>query len=290
MKYKKNILIFIIAGFIIAYASFSFAQSLPIESGLLYIRATQASEGYWGDISEIPYNSFVDTCTVAETLKYLNETGASYPSAMQWINVTEVSNSDYLITKMIVLAQAGLDVLTMRDYLLNVKNDDGGWGVTGGLESDVKRTALALQAHEAVNYADQTVINGGIAYLLSNQNSDGGVGFYPGDESNVYMTALFSYTLQQFSRTTSIATANNKATTYLIAHQNINGGFGEGGMNPAPTSTIFETSLAYMALVGVITDNTVLGNAITYLTSNQSSDGSWLQDPYSTAWTKPVDS
>jgi hypothetical protein len=96
-------------------------------------------------------------------------------------------------------------------------------------------------------------------------------------DSEVYYTALISSILQQFPQTTSIATAINKATAYLIAHQNADGGFG------ASPSTVYETSLAYLALVGQTTDATVLGNAINYLTSTQLPNGSWEDDPYSTA-------
>ncbi|MFZ3136725.1 MAG: CARDB domain-containing protein [Thermodesulfovibrionales bacterium] len=138
-------------------------------------------------------------------------------------------------------------------------------------------TALALQALKAVNYSDQTIIQSVINYLLSTENSVGGWGFYQGDESNVYMTALVSMTLQQFQRTTSIATAINKAASYLIAHQNADGGFGTSD------STVYETAYAYLALIGVTTNATVLSNAINYLTSTQLTNGSWNDDPYSTA-------
>jgi len=193
---------------------------------------------------------------------------------------------------MLVLARAEFDVSTIRDYLLSIRNDEGGWGVAEGFESDVKRTALALQALKAVNYPDQSIIQSAIDYLLSTQNTDGGCGFYPslcsgceGDESNVYMTALVSMTLQQFPQTTSIATAINKATDYLITHQNVDGGFGEGGGTPPlqSPSTVYETAYAYLALVSETTDATVLGNAINYLTSTQLPNGSWDDDPYSTA-------
>jgi len=89
-------------------------------------------------------------------------------------------------------------------------------------------------------------------------------------------------TLQQFQRTTSIETAINKATSYLIAHQNTDGGFGEGGGTPPLQSTVYETALAYKSLISVTTDNTVLGNAINYLTTFQLPNGSWEDDPYST--------
>jgi len=278
---KMFCIIFVLA-FVLCHG-IAFAQSSSIINGLAYLHAVQSPAGYWGDVSEVPYNSFVDSCAVTETLKYLTETGTAYNSAIQWINSTEVSNNDYLFTKMLVLAQAGFNVSAIRDYLLSIKNDDGGWGVEDDFESDIKRTTLALQALKAVNYSDQTVIQSALGYLLSTQNTDGGWGFYQGDESNVYMTALVSITLQQFPRTTSNATAINKTTSYLIAHQNADGGFSSTSSGQGSGSTVYETALAYISLVGVTTDNTVLGNAVNYLTSTQSPDGSWLQDPYSTA-------
>ena len=178
---------------------------------------------------------------------------------------------------MISLKIAGVDVSNDLLSLVNKRNMDGGWSGDGDSASMINDTTLALQALKAVNYPDQTIIQSAINYLLSTQNADGGFGFYQGDESNVYMTALVSMTLQQFPRTTSIATAINKATSYLIAHQNADGGFGSS------PSTVYETALTYIALVGVTTDAMVLGNAINYLTSTQLPNGSWDDDPYSTA-------
>ncbi len=67
--------------------------------------------------------------------------------------------------------------------------------------------------------------------------------------------------------------AINKATSYLISKQQADGGW----------VTIYETAWAYIALVGATTDNTVIGNAINYLTTTQFPNGSWNDDPYSTA-------
>jgi hypothetical protein len=127
MKYRKYYFFIILIVFILITlrASISFAQSPSITNGITYLQSTQSPAGYWGDAAEVPYNSFVDTCAVAETLKYLNETGTQYNSAIQWINATQVSNNDYLFTKMLVLAQAGVDVAAIRDYLLSARNADG---------------------------------------------------------------------------------------------------------------------------------------------------------------------
>jgi len=245
---------------IILFTGIAFAQSPAISNGLAWLKSTQSPEGYWGDALEVQYNSFVDTCAVVETMKYLNETGTEYDSAIQWINSTDVFNNDYLFTKMLVLAQAGFDVSTIRDYLLSIRNDDGGWGVTEGFESDIKRTALALQALKAVNYTDFDTISYALGYLTNNQNPDGGFGFYPstgsgqapGDESNVYVTAMVSITLQQYSIDIDLANAINGATDYLIDQQQADGGWG----------SVYETVLAYIALRGEARNQTVLGRAI----------------------------
>ena len=55
----------------------------------------------------------------------------------------------------------------------------------------------------------------------------------------------------------------------IIAHQNTDGGFGSND------STVYETAYAYLALIGVTTNATVLGNAINYLTSTQLTNGSY---------------
>ena len=263
---------------------FSFGQSYSIPNGIEYLRSSQSSEGYWGSTSEVPYNSFLDTCSVAETMKYLNDTGPAYNSAIQWINTLEVLNNDYFFTKMLVLGQAGFDVSTIRDYLLNVKNTNGGWGIVEGFGSDIKRTALVLQALKAANYSDQNVIGYALGYLLSTQNPDGGWGFYPSacstcqaDPSNVYMTAMVLKTLLQYRTIYDLQTAINNGVAYLLTKQNPDGGFGSS------PSTVYETALAFLALVESGADISAEAPlTINYLTSTQLPNGSWNEDPYST--------
>jgi large repetitive protein len=222
---------------------------------------------------EVGYNTVVDTSTVSDTLKYLGETGSSYSLALQWLNATTASNNDYLTTKIITLANGGMDISAPLNSLLSTQNSDGSWGADVWFESDIKRTTLSLLALKSANYSDQTIINNAILYLVNNQNIDGGFGFYSGDTSNTHITALVSSTLQQFQQTTSIATAVNKATSYIVSQQQLNGSWG----------SVYETAYAYIALVGVSTDVTILGSAINYLKNTQSTNGSWNQDPYSTA-------
>ena len=115
--------------------------------------------------------------------------------------------------------------------------------------SDILDTALALQALKAANYSDTTVISQSLNYLTDNQNSDGGWGFkaaseaLQADESNAYVTAIVLRTLAAYDSTFKMADSILKASEYLIAKQNTDGGFGSSPSN------IYETALINLSLI-----------------------------------------
>ncbi len=276
---KRIALLAAIIHFILA--SIVFAQSTQIEGGLDYLYSTSNPDGSWGRSGSL--KNLPTTATVIETLQLLNETNSpNYTNALSWLQSQSLDTTDYLSERIYALSVAGGDSTLLLSY---IDSASYAWGGYDDYDVNILDTALALQALKAANCPDLSIINYGLAYLTSSQNSDGGWGFCSSSDlgcsdstSNVYVTALVSATLQQFPQTTTIATAISKATSYLMMSQNIDGGFGTAG-----TSTVYETALSYTALVAVSTDTTVLGNAINYLTSTQLSDGSWDEDPYSTA-------
>lgn len=272
---KKVFLVSVIIFILSVIGNKAFAISQAELNGLNYLSTTQNPGGSW---SGEHVTDFYSTFTVLETFRLFSKVDASYQMGFQWSQSYPAENIDYLTKRIILLSQNNISPTDELAILLSLRDiDTGGWGLKESFLSEIIDTSLALQALKAVNYSDQNVVYSAINYLISNQNTDGGWGFYKDDISNVYMTAMVSMTLQQFPRTTSIATAINKATSYLIAHQKADGGFGSS------SSTVYETALSYIALLGVTTDNTVLGNAINYLINTQMPNGSWLQDPYSTA-------
>jgi large repetitive protein len=257
------------------------AFSPSIENGISWLTAKQNSDGSWGSNADL---AMLDTSTVLDTFKSLNIGSPAYSNGVTWLSSQAPLSTDFISRKVISLSLAGVDVSADLSMLLTMRSLDGGWGGDADSEGMINDTALALQALKAANYLDQNIISSALGFLLATQNPDGGWGFYPAacptcqaDPSNVYMTAMVVSTLQQFAPTTSLVKAINKATDYLVAHQNADGGFGSS------QSTIYETALAYIALVGVTTDVTILGKAATHLTSTQLADGSWLDDPYVTA-------
>ena len=264
-----------ICGFLIAlHSAVAYAQQTSIDNGVSYLRTTQSSDGSWGG-TETSLNTILQTtATTARTLQILGMTDTVLTSALNFLATQTPNTVDDLSQRLEVLAVSGADVSSLIPSIKSAQQGDGGWGIDleKSFLSEVVDTLSALRALRTALAADTTTASHALGYLLESQNSDGGFGFYRGDVSNVYMTSLVSSTLQKFSQTLSIASSLNKATAHLIAHQNADGGFGSS------PSTVFETSLVYIALVSVTTDNTVLGNAILHLTSTQLQNGSWHDD------------
>jgi len=92
------------------------------------------------------------------------------------------------------------------------------------------------------------------------------------------MTALVLKTLSLYKGIYNIQNSINKALAYILTKQNPDGGFGSS------PSTVYETALAFESLVASGADiSAVASSAINYLITTQLSDGSWVEDPYSTA-------
>lgn len=276
---KKGIFLSVVFLFLLFSASFSYGQSQQITNGLNYLASTQNPDGSWP--GTVKRGALPTTVDVLETLSLLGQGNTTaYTNAISWLQSQALETAEQLSERISALSVAGTDNVLLMSYL---DPDTSAWSGDNSPDVDNLDTVLAVFALKKINYVDQNTLNAVINYLLSTQNPDGGWGFRIGDESNIYMTALVSSILQQLPQTTTIATAINKATTFLLAHQNPDGGFGMDAISGVAASTVHETALVYIALVGVITDNTVLGNIINYLTSTQLPDGSWDEDPYSTA-------
>lgn len=274
--FRRNVTIICAVLCLVAFAAIAHAQLPQISSGLSYLSSSQNPDGTWQS-STAQVETTAATVSVLETLKLLNQTaGNSYTSGSSWLLGQTPKTVDYIAERVHALSLADGSVNALIPALDALM---GAWGGYGGFFTNPLDSSFALQALKTANYSDLTVINNALSYFTSNQNPDGGWGFpstgsgQAVSNSNVYITAIVSATLQQFPQMTTIATAVNKATTYLLAQQSADGGFG----------SVYETALAYSALVAVTTDSAALANAINYLTATQSANGSWNDDPYSTA-------
>ena len=92
------------------------------------------------------------------------------------------------------------------------------------------------------------------------------------------MTAMVLQTFDMFASTFNIKNSITNAAAYLLAHQKSDGGFGSS------PSTVYETALSFLALLESGQGSALpLQQAINYITTTQSADGSWNEDAYSTA-------
>ncbi len=276
---RKGLLLVIIISLSSVFSAH--AQSPTITNGFSWLMTNQNPDGSWGLQSNL---TLINTTEVMDTLRYLEYTGTSYTEGVNWVSSYTATSTDDIARETISLIDAGISVSVPINTLTAYMNPDNGWGTGESFSSDTLDTALALSALKSVNYSNQTTISNAILYLVTNQNSDGGWGFYAGDDSNVYMTAMVLQTFDMFASTFNIKNSTTNIAAYLLAHQNADGGFGSS------PSTVYETSLSFLALMGSNTPlaplfrgETPLQSAINYIATTQSADGSWNEDAYSTA-------
>lgn len=256
-------------------------QTTAISNGLQWLTSAQQQDGSWGDWSAPLLRN---TASVAETFQIFNQSSPAYTSALQWLTTAGSANNDYVARRLKVFSKTSNDTSADLNFLLSARKSDGGWGLDPENESGILNTALALQALKAANYTDANILYQAVNYLTMNQNSDGGWGFRPatgailGDDSNTYVTAIVLRTLAAYDSTFNIKDSILKAKTYLLSKQNPDGGFGSS------PSTIYETALSIISLTeSGQGSSTALQNGINYLTTTQAANGSWNDDPYSTA-------
>lgn len=263
---------------VLLLGSLVWAQSTAVQNGLGWLAGYQDIDGHWPSVEVSDYHV---TSEALNTLTLLSPASPTLATGRSWLETQESLPTDFLARRVALDAGTGVDAAARVTELLTLRAPSGVWGGYQASLENTLDTSLALQALESANYPNLTIINPALAYLTSAQNTDGGWGFTKGDASNVYMTAVVSANLQQFPQMTIIATAVGKATSYLLAHQNIDGGFGSS------PSTVYETALAFIALVGNgqsgAQQAAPLQNAVNYLTATQAANGSWNDDPYSTA-------
>jgi prenyltransferase beta subunit len=277
-RLNRALVLLISLGIGMGHQVVAYAQQANIDNGKAYLRTTQNPDGSWGGTDFSLTDVFPSTSTAVDALKVVEATASTnQTNAIQYLSTQTVDVTDYLSRRIVSLTGTGTSTATDLTTVLTFKNTDSGWGGALGFTSDILDTALALQALSTDSAANATAVSQATSYLLGKQNVDGGWGLVSGDISNVFVTALVMQALETQPQTTDIANALAQATTFLLAHQNADGGFG------GSLSTVWETSLAFLAISKTTGDVTARTSAINYLLTTQQPDGSWNQDPYSTA-------
>lgn len=268
---------FVIIGLLSLLPAIAWAQATQISLGLDYLAQSQNTDGSWGGTAAAINDFFPSTSTAVDALKLLETTPSNNrTNAINYLSAQSLDVTDYLSRRIVSLTGTGADTSADLTALDALKNPDGGWGGAAGFTSGVLDAALALQALGASG-GDAGTMSVAVNYLLAAQNTDGGWGFVKGDWSDVYYTAIVMQALETQVQSTTIANAVTNGAAYLVAHQNPDGGIGNS------PSTVPDTALALMALARTTSDATARASATQYVLTQQLGDGSWDDDPYSTA-------
>ncbi|MEK7658955.1 MAG: prenyltransferase/squalene oxidase repeat-containing protein [Patescibacteria group bacterium] len=128
------------------------------------------------------------------------------------------------------LGQANISIAQdAKNYILNHKNSDGGWGYGASSDSDTNDTAAAIMSLlEAGESASSSVISNAVNYLKSQQNDDGGFPYSiqsPSDScSDAWITSAI-YKLGQDPVSSNWQKNGKDPVSHLISLQDTDGGF-----------------------------------------------------------------
>lgn len=250
-------------------------RSLPpnIDNGVTWLTGHQQADGSWYDLS---LTAERDTAEVVSTLQRFPSALQAFQAGFNWLGATTSVNTDYLSRRIETLAKTAGDNSGLLNALLANRNSDGGWGAGKNYLSTPIDTALALKALAVAGYTDTSVISKAVSYLQSSQNNDGG---WSGDDtaSTIQPTASVLTAFVGLRGRYTLDNAINKAQAFLTSKQNQDGGFGNS------PSTVYDSAVAIGALQVAGTDSGVTSRGVSYLLSEQSENGSWLDSPYQTA-------
>lgn len=241
-------------------------------AGLQWLLTQQRVPGAWGDLDA------TDIRDTAQVLQTLQKFGLSSEGAAQkgrtWLRQAALDNTDALARRLSLLGN-GI-VPTDQSALLALTSEDGGRGLQAGYASNPLDSALALQAlRQANDPALSAPVTELVDYLLSHQNADGGWPMAASGPSRITATTL---AMRALAGTAAANDALARAAAFVVAGQQGDGGYGQGG------SSVHETALAMLGLLAL--EQSELGDAakaVAYLTSRQRLDGSWDGSVYATA-------
>ncbi len=244
------------------------------DAGLDWLRLKQNDDGAWRDN---PFTGMRDTAVALDTMVDMDDPQSSAArKALTWMRGQAGSNTDYQARAIRALTRSKADASSAATQLLSAQNQDGGWGVAAGYQSNPLDTALALLALQPF---EATLARGKLApaaaYLAAQQNPDGGWGNLSGGVSR---TSVSTFVMQALFGQAQSREMLGKAKVFLASKQNPDGGFGDS------PSTVHDTANVMLALLSQnALDAIRSSDARAYIAASQQVNGSWDGSAYSTA-------
>lgn len=249
------------------------AQSPAISSGLQWLQAQVQTDGSVTNAQGIATDFQADSETL-DTLQTLQATTAAQASLTEGlINADPDTGTENLSRKIIATTELGQDASGLVTTLLADQNADGGFGDDAGYQSTAFDTAYALQALNAAGQGNTNAAYQAASYLLNQQQSDGSWADLQGIDI-AYNTAVVMQALAPYrTQFTAAGSALTAGIAYLKSVQQTGSDWGVPYINAA----------VVIALAGDAADPSLVKAAATDLAGTQLADGSWVDDPFSTA-------
>ena len=249
--------------------------------GLAWLITHQSGEGNW---TSRPGTEVITTSLALAAFEKAGVKGPTYSKGVGWVANAKASSTDARARQAIALNNAGMNASGYVSRLIAMQNTTASWGAYAGFAGSFPDTPLVL---DAVKITGATLANltTSVGFLTGKQNADGGWPFNASEiaapQSRVVPTAAAVATLVRYRTTITTVDPNiNNGIAWLKGKQNLS----TGAIGDTSTGTIYETAMAYQAIVAMLgTADVAAGNALGYLVSQQSADGSWGGDPLSTA-------
>ena len=233
------------------------------QAGVEYLVNCQLENGSW-------YDDFNSTVLATMALNKLKENQAGE----QWVQNAKLANNNDMLARKALVAE---DAVSIVQDLMKNQNEDGGFGLQSGFESDVWDTMLVLEAlaKTATKEMDASILSV-VRYLVSQQNVDGGWGYTKQSQSNVMITARIGYAIKLFIDNNKYISKElwdvlNKIETYL------------GSYEVDFSNEAFVKSCYVAMFTLVVNDNVNTSELMEMLAAVQSEDGPFYEDIQSTA-------
>lgn len=246
-------------------------EEANVEDALAWLRSQQnVFNGYWNDTDSTRIR---DTSVILNVLENLDDNFVTAFIARDWLSAQSPENTDSL--SRILLSRPTSNSTELATTLTDRQNQDGGWGLIPGYKSNVLDTALAVRALY-VNNASPSVTDAGLNYLFEQQNTSFA---WPETKNGSSSLSATLSALDAFLATgLNDHLAVNNAFTWILAQQNIDGGFGR------PLSTVHETAEVLTLAANLQKDGTIDATAaLGFINERQRSSGGWEGSQYVTA-------
>ncbi len=262
--------------------SVSFAEEAPqgnaITKAIDWLKANQNENGSWGD-NDI---AFIDTSEVSGYLSKYGTLAGSLQQSAVWMEGLEILNNDVAARVLPFIGNADRHT-SIKNGILAGQNEDGGWGIAQGYESDILDTVLVLNALADDPDNGITAMQKAASYIIGKQHSNGSWSFGDDEDQVVSLTAQAALALSLFQTKTSLTsgglqTAMRKAGEYLLSLREPDKTWGTG------EDSIAGTLLSYRAVLNILGPEAAGADiADASITEIQNADGSWYGSPYITA-------